>query len=156
MATYMDADGNVLTKAELAAKTQQTTPDRVFTEPVFQAFTHEGAKYESAKRVVFVPGSRLTQDQFDALFATATVTDVDPAEGDIAGGDVVTITGTNLGGVEAVTFGGVEGTGLKRLSDEQVQVTTPAGEAGAVDVVVADDSGNVTVEGGFTYVDPEA
>ncbi|MEU3455667.1 IPT/TIG domain-containing protein, partial [Micromonospora sp. NPDC006766] len=74
-----------------------------------------------------------------------------PATGPQAGGTEVTITGTNLSGTSGVTFGGTAGTGLKVLSQTKIKVTTPAKGAGAVAVVVADDSGNVTVANGFTY-----
>lgn len=78
---------------------------------------------------------------------------LDPATGAAAGGDVVTVTGLNLEGVTDVTFGGVSGTDLdtSEAADGVVLVTTPAGSAGAVDVVLVDASGNTTLTDGFTY-----
>lgn len=76
-----------------------------------------------------------------------------PATGSVDGGDVVTITGDNLEGVTGVTFGGTAGTDLDTsgAANGEIQVTTPAHAAGAVDVVVQDPSGNTTMTGAFTY-----
>lgn len=82
---------------------------------------------------------------------------LDPTTGAAAGGDVVTITGDNLAGVTDVTFGGVSGTGLDVSEatngpDGTILVTTPAGAAGPVDVVLVDPAGgNTTLTGAFTY-----
>jgi hypothetical protein len=76
-----------------------------------------------------------------------------PAEGPAEGGTVVTISGDNLEGVTAVSFGGTAGTALdvSKAAKGTVKVTTPAGTAGAVDVVLTDPSGNATIDDGFTY-----
>ncbi|MER6616265.1 IPT/TIG domain-containing protein [Streptomyces xantholiticus] len=80
-----------------------------------------------------------------------TITTVNPATGPAAGGTSVTITGTNLDGVTEVTFGGTAGTGLVIDSPTELSVTTPAGTAGAKDVVVTSAGGSATKTGGFTY-----
>ncbi len=80
-----------------------------------------------------------------------TITTVTPSTGPIAGGTVVTITGTNLDGATAVTFGGAAGTALSVESDTELTVTTPAGTSGAKDVVVTTGGGSATETGGFTY-----
>lgn len=66
--------------------------------------------------------------------ATPTVTAVSPASGPAAGGTTVTITGTNLSGAAAVTFGpdGV-GTAMS-CTARSCTVTSPPGAAGAVDI----------------------
>ena len=79
------------------------------------------------------------------------VTGITPSAGVPQGGALVTITGQCLGGTTGVSFGGVPGTGLSAPSDSQVQVTSPPGSLGAVDVTVAGPKGTVTVPGGFTY-----
>jgi formylglycine-generating enzyme required for sulfatase activity len=79
------------------------------------------------------------------------VTGIAPSSGVPQGGALVTITGQCLGGTTSVSFGGVPGTGLSAPSDSQVQVTSPPGSPGAVDVTVAGPKGTITVPGGFTY-----
>lgn len=96
-------------------------------------------------------GDVLTQKQIDALFPAAVITGVSPATGLAAGGTKVTITGANLDGVSGVKFGATDGTSLKVLSPSELEVTTPAGAAGPVNIVLADDSGTTTKNAGFTY-----
>lgn len=79
-----------------------------------------------------------------------TGVELTPAEGPAVGGTVVTLTGDNLEGATGVTFGGAAGTDFT-LADGVVTVTTPAGTAGPVDVVVTDPDGDYTATGGFTY-----
>jgi hypothetical protein len=83
--------------------------------------------------------------------AAALVTTVAPSGGGIAGGTVVTITGSYLTGATGVTFGGVAGTAFVVNSDSSITVTAPAHAAGAVDVVVLSPNGNGTKTGAFTY-----
>ncbi|NUT90897.1 MAG: IPT/TIG domain-containing protein [Saccharothrix sp.] len=151
--TFVDADGTVLSKAEMLALTTSDTPTviRTFTEDVYQRFTLSGGQFEGASSLLFHAGQEVPETEINALFTTATVTSISPATGPAAGGTVVTIDGTNLAGTEGVTFGGTAGTAFKRLSNTRVQVTTPAKAAGAYNVVVQDDAGNVTVNNGFTY-----
>ena len=89
-----------------------------------------------------------------------TITSVAPASGPTAGGTTVTITGTYLKygtSSTGVTVGGVEAT-VVSFDTNQVVIVTPAGSAGAKDVVVkAVDYNNQTLAtktGGFTYVAP--
>lgn len=96
-----------------------------------------------------------------ALFATATparadaptITGLSPDSGPAAGGDTVTITGTNFDDVDesevTVTFGGIPGTGVNVVSDTQLTVTTPPHAPGAVDVVVTADGASDPAT--FTY-----
>ena len=86
----------------------------------------------------------------------ASITGVSPGDGPVAGGTVVTITGQCFTGATAVTFGGVDATSFTVDSDTQITATTPAGTAGAVDVVVTGGGtcGSATDPGGFTYVAP--
>jgi IPT/TIG domain/Carboxypeptidase regulatory-like domain len=80
-----------------------------------------------------------------------TIATVSPASGSVTGGVVVTITGTNLTGVTAVSFDGVAGTALTPVSATQLTVATPAHAAGAVDVAVTTPGGTATSVGAFTY-----
>lgn len=151
--TYVKSDGTILNKTELLALTteQTTTTIRTVDEDVFQKFTQPGAAFEGATKLLFHDGQEVPESEINALFKTATVTNISPATGPAAGGTVVTITGTNLAGVEGVTFGGTAGTALQRVSNTQIKITTPAKAAAAYNVAVLDDAGTVTVTNGFTY-----
>ena len=82
-----------------------------------------------------VPAATFTYEPAPRLTALSV-----PA-GPLRGGTVVTVTGTTLGRTQAVTFDGVPGTGLVRVSDTQVRVTTPAHAAAGVDVRVVAPGG---------------
>ena len=85
-----------------------------------------------------------------------TVTAVSPVSGSVAGGTVVTVTGTNLLGATAVKFGGVAGTAVTVASATEVKATTPAHAVGAVDVQVTTGGGTSTAVTAdkFTYTTP--
>ncbi|HPI04043.1 MAG TPA: IPT/TIG domain-containing protein, partial [Candidatus Goldiibacteriota bacterium] len=83
------------------------------------------------------------------------ITDISPATGSTAGGTAVTITGTEFATGATVTFGGVSATDIVVVSATEITCVTPAGTAGAVDVVITNtDTGTVTSTGGFTYIAP--
>lgn len=148
-----DESGNRISKANFPAQ-PVSDPLLEVTENVYERvpypFEAPGAE-GSMMRLAYQRGDTVRQSEIDLRYPPATVSSINPSSGPAAGGTVVTITGTNLDGVSSVTFGGVAGTNLQVESPSRLQVTTPAGTAGAVDVVVVDDSGSVTVTGGFTY-----
>lgn len=77
---------------------------------------------------------------------------VQPSSGDTAGGDLVTITGSAFTGATAVTFDGVAADSFTVVSDAKIVAATPAGIAGAVDVVVTNGNGpSTTGVDAFTY-----
>ena len=80
---------------------------------------------------------------------------VSPSTGSPAGGDSVTITGSNILSGAQVTFGGVAAT-VNSITKNAIQVTTPPGNTGpAVDVVVTNPNAPpATVKGAFTYTSP--
>lgn len=150
---FVKADGTILNKTEMLALTtaQSATVIHEVNEDIFQKFTQDGSTFEGATKLLYHAGQQVPRTEIDALYKTATVTSISPATGPAAGGTVVTITGTNLAGVEGVTFGGTAGTSLQRISSTQVKITTPAKTAGAYNVVTQDDAGDVTTTNGFTY-----
>jgi phosphatidylserine/phosphatidylglycerophosphate/cardiolipin synthase-like enzyme len=79
-----------------------------------------------------------------------------PNSGSTAGGDTVTIAGSNLTGT-TVTIGGVSATIVSR-GPVSITATTPGGSAGPpVDVVVTNAKGqSATLKSAFTYADPPA
>lgn len=81
---------------------------------------------------------------------------LDVVSGPEEGGTVVTLSAPNdnLQGVTAVSFGGVAGTALDVSNAEngEIKVTTGAHAPGAVNVVLTDASGNLTLTNAFTYL----
>ena len=95
----------------------------------------------------------VTADRF-TYQAVPTVTSIAPTAGPLAGGTVVTITGTNLTNASAVLFGAVAGTSLTRVSATQVKATAPARlTTGYVDVRVTTPGGTSAISAvdRFTY-----
>jgi len=82
---------------------------------------------------------------------TPTFVSIAPSTGPITGGTGVTITGTNLIGATALTFGGTSATGMSVISDTSITATTPAHAAGAVNVVITTPNGTATGTGAYTY-----
>jgi IPT/TIG domain len=149
------ANGVALSQADLNALT--TSPPappvmRKLTADIYQRFSYEATgRFEEGVRLLFASGQIVPQAAIDALFRPATVTAVAPTGGPAAGGTDVVIDGTNLGGVLGVTFGGAAATMVRAVSETKIACRVPAHAAGAVAVVVTDDSGPVTLTGGFTY-----
>ncbi len=76
-----------------------------------------------------------------SYFPAPTVTSINPIAGPTAGATLVTITGTNLTGATAVSFGSNAATNVTVVSASQITATTPAGSAGTVDVTVTTPGG---------------
>ncbi|MFT9116351.1 MAG: IPT/TIG domain-containing protein [Sporolactobacillus sp.] len=88
--------------------------------------------------------------------APPTISSVSPNTGTYAGGDTVTIAGTNFKPDDTVTFGGLAATVVSVSSDgTTLTVTTPAHDAGSVNIVVTDIIGQpATLSNDFTYLYP--
>ena len=82
-----------------------------------------------------------------------SVSFLSPTSGTVAGGTVVTITGTGFELGASVTFGGSPATAVTVVGASTITATTPAyAAAGAVDVVVNNPGGpSGTMPGGYTY-----
>jgi len=76
---------------------------------------------------------------------------VSPASGPLAGGTTITLAGSNLTGATGVTIGGVAATSVNVVNASTVTCVTPAGGAGAKDVVITTPAGSSTLVGGFTH-----
>jgi hypothetical protein len=97
-------------------------------------------------------GTIVTGAEFTAAMPTATFASITPTSGTASGGTNVTIKGTNLDGVTAVTIGGNAVTNLVVVDPQTITATTAAHAAGAVSTVLTDDSGTVTAAASFTFV----
>lgn len=158
--TVKTTGGTAVTKTQVYSNCTEVTPDEarlykfngVSGQDLVEHYTAPGhTTVDGDKRVALVRNQVYTRAQIEALFPPAKVESISPNSGPAAGGTVVTIKGHNLTGVTAVTFGGTAGTALTVVNSRELRVTTPAGTAGAVDVVLTDDSGTVTVTDGYTY-----
>lgn len=81
------------------------------------------------------------------------ILDVAPAQGPVAGGTPVRITGTQLGGGVSVTFGDRRAAAPTVVAEGTIEVSTPSqGQPGPVDVRIdAGDDLIAVAVGGFTY-----
>lgn len=151
--TFYNAAGTRLTETTMNALADTVTEAELveFTADVYQSFTQDGGGFEQARRLAFVTGQQVPQSMIDGLFKTATISTVTPATGAAAGGTPIVIKGTDFSGAAGVTVGGVAATSFVVVNNTTITCTTGAHAAGAVDVVVQDDAGDVTKTGGFTY-----
>jgi heme/copper-type cytochrome/quinol oxidase subunit 2 len=83
-----------------------------------------------------------------------TIASILPTSGSIAGGTVVTITGTGFLANATVKFGGVAATNVS-VTSTSITATAPVHAAGKVDVLVTNpDSQSATLPQSFTYALP--
>jgi hypothetical protein len=84
------------------------------------------------------------------------VANIVPREGRIQGGELITISGTNLSETTCVRFGGVDATDLVVEDESTVVCRTPRweGALGWTEVLVLTAAGVATVPKGFIFVDP--
>ncbi len=94
------------------------------------------------------PADEFTYDSIPA------VSDLSVNTGPTAGGTAVQIFGVNFTGATAVHFGTASAS-IQNVSDAEVDVTSPAGSAGTVDVTVTTPKGTSSISSGdvFTYSD---
>ncbi len=79
-------------------------------------------------------------------------TSITPTNGTTLGGTMVEIAGSNFAEGIAVTIGGASCTGVSVLSSSLLRCTTPAGTAGAQNVILTNpDTTTATGSGAFTY-----
>jgi len=104
---------------------------------------------------VTAPGGKSatsSKDQFTYV-PTPTVTAVSPISGPLAGGTMVTITGTSFTGATAVSIGGTAATSFSVTNSTTIKATSPAGSAGTVNITVTAPGGTSSITTGdqFTY-----
>ncbi|QLH23601.1 IPT/TIG domain-containing protein [Streptomyces sp. Rer75] len=83
-----------------------------------------------------------------------TVTGFTPASGPASGGTAVTITGTNLGTTESVTFGGIAApfSVVNATTVSAVSPPTADGQPGPADITVTNPAGSATAATPFQYL----
>ena len=100
--------------------------------------------------VITSAGTATLTDGF--TYIPVTITSISPNSGPVGGGTPVTITGTGFVSGATVTIGSVAATSVVVASATSITAVTPAGTAGAKDVVVTTSGGSATLTGGFTYL----
>ncbi|MCX5650237.1 MAG: SUMF1/EgtB/PvdO family nonheme iron enzyme [Planctomycetota bacterium] len=80
-----------------------------------------------------------------------SIVSVTPASGVTAGGTTITIRGSGLTSATTVTIGGAAATSVTVVNPTTLTVVTPAGSAGARDVVVSAFGGTATAVRAFEY-----
>ncbi|MDP4580932.1 MAG: IPT/TIG domain-containing protein, partial [Saprospiraceae bacterium] len=90
-----------------------------------------------------------TLSGFTYINTSTTITSFTPTSGKT--GQEVTITGTNLTGATAVSFGGTAATTFTVVSATSINATVAAGASGVVSVTTASGTGTLA---GFTYLPP--
>jgi hypothetical protein len=89
-------------------------------------------------------------------YVAPAITSVSPSRGRIEGGSGLVLTGSDLSSVQSVTVGARPATGVVvDRNGATISAVVPAGTSGATNVVVVFPGKDVTLPGGFTYVDPE-
>ncbi|MFM8817753.1 MAG: IPT/TIG domain-containing protein, partial [Phycisphaerales bacterium] len=88
-------------------------------------------------------------------FCRPVVTSVSPMSGCYLGGTTITVTGSLLAQVSAVTVGGVPCTGVVPLSSTSVRAITPPGTIGPAAVQVTTPGGTATAPSAFAYATSE-
>ncbi|WP_232245825.1 MULTISPECIES: IPTL-CTERM sorting domain-containing protein [Delftia] len=83
--------------------------------------------------------------------AVPTLTSVAPNSGSTAGSTSVKLTGNNLTGATAVSFGGTAALDYAVNNATTITATTPAHAAGAVNVTIITPGGSATLVNGYTY-----
>ena len=117
-----------------------------------------GTVVESADPSTIVltdPAATFASTQIAQVIPAPTVTALSPTHGAAAGGNTVTLTGTDLTGTTAVHFGANAATGVTVVNGTTVTATAPAGTAGStVDVTATTPGGTSSTAGtgnDYTY-----
>jgi len=80
-----------------------------------------------------------------------TITDVTPDRGADLGGEAVTLQGTGFSASTRVYFGAAQASSVTFVNNTALNVTTPVGSTGPVDVRVVDGSRFNVLSNGYTY-----
>lgn len=149
------ANGTRVTKGSVATSAVPAADlPKVLSNDLFESVSYgrqDPKPQGSMLRLLAKAGTVMTQSQIDNLFPVASIATVAPATGLAAGGTTLTITGTELDGVTAVTVKGVAATSVTVVSSTKITCVTAAGTAGAGSVVLTDDSGTITKANAYTY-----
>jgi hypothetical protein len=114
-----------------------------FVNPSTLTATSPAGSAGSVDVTVTTPGGTSGTSSADLFtyLATPTVTGVSPSSGPIAGGNVVTITGTSFATPASVSFGTVASPNVQVVNATTIKATAPAGSAGTLNITVTTPGG---------------
>lgn len=163
-----NAAGAVQSKTAVLAMFTDVTPDenKVYrfdnAAALYKAVAYDGeSTFEAHKSLRFVPGASYRYNEilaefpdatFDEAYKTAAGAGTGIDDLAAAGGEAITIKGTNLDGVTSVTFGGTAATSVVVVDTTTVTCVSPAKTAGAHALVIVDDATPTLSGGNATYV----
>jgi hypothetical protein len=105
--------------------------------------------------IVTTAGGPSKQFSFFNYITPPVITSLSPSTGSIAGGTIVTITGTNFTGATSVTIGGKAATPIKVVDNTTITCKAPVStSAGPVDVIVTTGGGPSSAFLSYTYITP--
>lgn len=99
---------------------------------------------------VTTPGGTVNQPSAFTYYNQPAVSSINPVVGSVGGGTSVTLSGSNLAGATAVTFGSAAAT-INSVTANSITVTAPAHALGAVTVTVTTPGGSANAPASFTY-----
>lgn len=83
-----------------------------------------------------------------------TISSLSVTSGPATGGTTTVVSGTNLSNVTGITVGGTPATVWRNNTGTSVTFITPAGSAGAQNVVITTPAGTASSNNAFTYIGP--
>ncbi len=142
-----------LHRVKLSANGQSVVSDTTLATGLVNALA-VGVGADGTIYVAEYGASRITFLKPDeTAVSSISVTGVTPAAGPLAGGQTVTITGSNFttSAETVVTIGGVAATNIVVQNSTTITAVTAAHAAGATNVVVTNSIGTATLTNGYTY-----
>jgi hypothetical protein len=151
-AGFAPGSGTTMLKFGTALATSVACPSQ--TECTALAPAHAAGKV-TVKAIVNKLASPKTAGSSYTFVTPPSVTAISPSDGPEAGGTSITITGSNLSGASAVSFGAVPAKSFTVLSATQISAVSPPG-SGQADVAVTTAGGTSSSVAGdrFSYIAP--
>lgn len=115
---------------------------------IYQFVTNAPTSTGTATTAATLTGLAATSNTI-TVYGTPTISNITPNSGPLAGGQSVTLTGTNFTDATAVTIDGVVATDITVVSATRITATTPAGTSGGTKSVAVTAPGGTGTRSGF-------
>lgn len=146
----------VITGANLSNTTAVTfgaTPATAFTVDSDGQITATTPAGTGTVPVTVTTTAGSVDNQLYSYSGTPTITTATPASGPEGGGNIISVTGTNLSFTREVTVGGTRAN-FGVVSPTSIAVVVPAGTGTGLDVVATTPGGTATGAGLYSYLAP--